>query len=1070
MTAGETGEIRRHGTKTVSNVEKEKEEAASEVSSGSRSSVKGESEDDEASGYKTRVKLNQNDTANKTVPECGSDRGKISSFESRGRTEWKKSTLVNRSKSVDWRSGENNPDRVRRVDMPEMSTTRGADTCKRTSSLMERKTRVEGGVTGRVTHMSQTLEKGTWGNSLPLRLRSQSGPSCKSSETASSLGVQSGQSIMERIEKLYGSAGLAKMEDLSIRDSSIPETSTDSLISPRQRSYRTAGGTFPRRFSTGDSNTPVNNWMPFIWTQKDTSPSASQTLPFRRKSTTRERSPGTQWHGQTWSRFTDGGGVTWRKGFVESGTRSLDRARSKHTVAAQIRAARAAAGISSPHLPNSLSGEPSVSSKGSFTLRERRASGSKVDSWTIFGEDKNETVGINGLLRERIGKVTEEPKDDGMEEKTYLKGCLIEEVFETDPPEITLTTVERRKIAEKLSTTASVKNKINQFEALTQRGSETNSVPMPRRLFSVPSKLSRGHDGVKKSGSARDIDGRRNKWEGLGEVGSEEKLTRTGKMLGSGRSMSVDEVGLRLERREAGESDVVEEAKNSTSDEFRKYSILKNTLEISLNDGTQRNKRQFFIDETDLSKALSPEEKSESNTPTLQLSVDLSPGDQETSPPEMTPQLSDDDKTPTNAPDHLPFMTPTTQLEIATPSPDSKNKRTLVFTQEANTQDPDTPPLSGPPASCSSSSSSSSSNLPDFIPPFGKTAHPRGRRKLPDLNAWITGLNPEFKGWNYDEDDNEDDDDDDSTQKDDDSNYDSDSGESSITVTSNMSQSNRNSFSLSLSELCNFAGADYDSENDSDDWQSTAGRSISLSSDVSALSCVSVMPAEELDRLLEDVRSLGDNTLQDYNEVQVVVLHKDVGVGLGFSMAGGVDQSKPITVHKVFHSGVAAKEGSIREGDRVLSINGTALERSAHWEAVKALRRAKTREMGVVVLRRDDATGLNRKGLKEKSPGPTQTHHETGQRVCVQLQKNSRNLGFSLEGGADSSEGNRPLTVQKVFLGGPVEKVCSGDEVLEVQGVSVVGMRRLEAWTLIRTLPPGPVDVVLRRPLKSLET
>lgn len=38
--------------------------------------------------------------------------------------------------------------------------------------------------------------------------------------------------------------------------------------------------------------------------------------------------------------------------------------------------------------------------------------------------------------------------------------------------------------------------------------------------------------------------------------------------------------------------------------------------------------------------------------------------------------------------------------------------------------------------------------------------------------------------------------------------------------------------------------------------------------------------------------------LQDYNDVQVVVLHKEVGVGLGFSLAGGVDQCKPVTVRK----------------------------------------------------------------------------------------------------------------------------------------------------------------------------
>lgn len=32
--------------------------------------------------------------------------------------------------------------------------------------------------------------------------------------------------------------------------------------------------------------------------------------------------------------------------------------------------------------------------------------------------------------------------------------------------------------------------------------------------------------------------------------------------------------------------------------------------------------------------------------------------------------------------------------------------------------------------------------------------------------------------------------------------------------------------------------------------------------------------------------------------MQVVVLHKEVGVGLGFSVAGGVDQNKPIIVRK----------------------------------------------------------------------------------------------------------------------------------------------------------------------------
>lgn len=53
-----------------------------------------------------------------------------------------------------------------------------------------------------------------------------------------------------------------------------------------------------------------------------------------------------------------------------------------------------------------------------------------------------------------------------------------------------------------------------------------------------------------------------------------------------------------------------------------------------------------------------------------------------------------------------------------------------------------------------------------------------------------------------------------------------------------------------------------------------------------------------------------------------------------------------------------------------------------------------------------------------------------------------------------------------VLPGGPVDKVRPGDEILEIEGVSMLGMRRLEAWSFIRRLPTGPVDVILRRLLK----
>uniref|UniRef100_A0A3B4A1M4 PDZ domain-containing protein n=1 Tax=Periophthalmus magnuspinnatus TaxID=409849 RepID=A0A3B4A1M4_9GOBI len=420
----------------------------------------------------------------------------------------------------------------------------------------------------------------------------------------------------------------------------------------------------------------------------------------------------------------------------------------------------------------------------------------------------------------------------------------------------------------------------------------------------------------------------------------------------------------------------------------------------------------FNFDETDFGKVVNPLKLRDINTSS---GSDIS-----------TPTSSDSDETPTNTPGTSPHLSPTA------------------------------PPQKTPPLTLNKSSLDSSTPLTSNLPDLVSKDDLNGKKRILDLNAWLDGLNPQIKAW---EDNKEEDDD--STQKDEDSNYDSDSGESSVTVTSAMSNK---SFSVSLADLCNFAGVDYESENDTDEWQPAGRRSASLSSDISAFSHVSVLPTEELDKLIEDVKSIGDDNLQDYEDVHVVVLHKEIGVGLGFSLAGGVDQNKPVTVHKVFHSGVAAQEGSIKEGDQVLSINGSALSGFAHWEALRVLRRAKSREMGVVVLKKPDMRALSDESTLAMTQGPTPAQvNETSQYITVSLEKTDRDLGFSLEGGVDSSLGNKPLTVQKVFQGGPVEKVLPGDEVLEVNGVSVVGLRRLEAWTLIRKLSPGPVSVVLRR-------
>ncbi|CAG11882.1 unnamed protein product [Tetraodon nigroviridis] len=148
-----------------------------------------------------------------------------------------------------------------------------------------------------------------------------------------------------------------------------------------------------------------------------------------------------------------------------------------------------------------------------------------------------------------------------------------------------------------------------------------------------------------------------------------------------------------------------------------------------------------------------------------------------------------------------------------------------------------------------------------------------------------------------------------------------------------------------------------------------------------------------------------------------------------------------LEVHRVFPSGIAAQEGSIQEGDTVLSINGTSLCGCAHWEALRVLRRARIRNLGVVVLRRGEVSNVSKIRTETSSSGPTQARVTekdaafAGQRVCVRLEKKGRDLGFSLEGGVGSSLENRPITVQRIFQSGPAGQVFPGDEILEINGL-----------------------------------
>lgn len=700
------------------------------TSANSSSCVLGEEK--KASGLGMSVKLGQTRLADK-AQEFGTDRNGNCSLapERRGRTDWIRHDVPSRSRSLDWRRGEKSPDCSRRADLFRIEEDRR----KNPEGWSERTTGGQG-VRGRVMSSvgaygnsssgdqersqmspeSMTLNRASRGNSLPSRMRSHSGTTSELRGTTTMSGTKGGQSILERIEKLYGSAGVGK---------------TDS-------SEGAMGGTFPRRLSTGDKS-PVQSGTWFTWTQKDTQSPENSSTPVSSK--TGDGVSRAQWSRERESvdKMSENRGLNSRRLYEDIGTKSLDRARSRFTVASHIRAARAAEGFTTPLEVNTLVGKEGLQN--------------------LIGGRKEQR---NGTHREENTAKIE-----------FRSNSKDEDVFELNSPKNTVKKLERKKFPDRaaVGSSASVKNKINQFEALTKR---TQSQTLPRRTFSVPTQLSSAHNGVQKSGSERAISFSRDMWT-RSQVAETASVKTT---VGSGRSFSVDEIGLRLDRKEKDGTTLKAQKEMEDDHDFDLYK-LKDTLQLPLLSKDQIHQGRFYIDEADFSKALSPEDASK-----RPLGSTLS-NSRETSCRlhKATPLIvHDEDKTPTDTPTLSP------SAEFATLNAKTKDEiPPAVPTEAAEAEKPDSQPHCLPLTKWAVSNMASPSDSEVSIKNIEK-------KSMLDLSAWVAGINPKVKMW--DDDEEEDSDGDESTQRDEDSNYDSDSGESSVTITSNMSQSENKSFSV----------------------------------------------------------------------------------------------------------------------------------------------------------------------------------------------------------------------------------------------------------------------------------
>ncbi|NXF09481.1 PDZD2 protein, partial [Smithornis capensis] len=271
-------------------------------------------------------------------------------------------------------------------------------------------------------------------------------------------------------------------------------------------------------------------------------------------------------------------------------------------------------------------------------------------------------------------------------------------------------------------------------------------------------------------------------------------------------------------------------------------------------------------------------------------------------------------------------------------------------------------------------------------------------------------------------------------------------------------------------------GSSLDGENS---WSISLDQLLVSSLDQQKLQSVlsAVVPKYDVAAMLQEVKA----QVKSKEDTYFVVLHKEEGAGLGFSVAGGIDlEQKSVTVHRVFPKGVASQEGTVRRGDLVLSINGKSLASSVHGDVLNTLHHTRLYKYAVIVIQKekDEANNSSRletsatcrncvgSGKDVSMELRTDPNLDMSDVTCVELLKTSAGLGFSLDGGKASIAGDRPLLIKRIFKGGAAEQSGSieiGDEILAVSGKSLLGLMHYDAWNIIKSVPEGPVQLLIRK-------
>ncbi|KAI4561376.1 hypothetical protein MJT46_012066 [Ovis ammon polii x Ovis aries] len=134
-------------------------------------------------------------------------------------------------------------------------------------------------------------------------------------------------------------------------------------------------------------------------------------------------------------------------------------------------------------------------------------------------------------------------------------------------------------------------------------------------------------------------------------------------------------------------------------------------------------------------------------------------------------------------------------------------------------------------------------------------------------------------------------------------------------------------------------------------------------------------------------------------------------------------------VHRVFSQGAASQVGTVSRGDFLLSLNGASLAGLAHGDVLKALHQAQLHKEVLLVIK---------KGSDQPRPSSRQEPPTANGKGLVSRKTSPLEPGT---GGAAEQAGT----------------IEAGDEILAINGKSLVGLMHFDAWNIMKAVPEGPV-------------